>query len=166
MKKNVILLSAIVLTFLFTSCQQEVIEPVVEPDIRFSNVDPQLRPYYSAFEAEANRRGFDYDLTELNILGKIEEIHQENVAGSCMFGRFIDNEVTIDQTFWNRSSPIFKEFVVFHELGHCVLLRGHDESADAQGRCLSIMRSGTLDCRDAYSLQNRDFYLDELFFDD
>jgi len=166
MKGNVIILSAFTLSILFSSCQKDISEPEENTNIRFANVEPELWPYYSAFEKEASLRGFDYDLNAMNILGKIEEIHEQNVAGSCKFGRYIDNEVTIDQSFWNRSSNLFKEFVVFHELGHCVLLRDHDESADAQGRCLSIMRSGTGNCRDVYSLQNRGIYLDELFFED
>ena len=133
---------------------------------RFPNVDQALWPYYSAFEEAAIERGFDYDLNQLKISGEIKEIHQDGVAGSCRFGSHINNEVTIDLGFWNNSSSLYKEFVVFHELGHCVLLRDHDESIDNQGRCLSIMRSGLTNCRDAYSLQNRDYYLDELFYQD
>ena len=71
--------------------------------------------------------------------------------------------MTIDKTFWNRSSELYKEFVVFHELGHCVLDRNHKEDKDSRGRCLSIMRSGLGDCLDAYSSANRTYYLNELF---
>ena len=149
-----------------TSCQKENVEPETNTNLEFANVDPALWPFYSAFESEALSRGFEFDLNALRVSGKIEEIHQENVAGSCRFGSNIDNAVTIDQTFWNRSSSLYKEFVVFHELGHCVLLRDHDESTDAQGRCLSIMRSGTTQCTDSYSLQNRDRFIDELFYMD
>lgn len=166
MKKNVISMSALFILLVLTSCQKENIEPESTTNLQFANVDQALWPYYSAFEAEALIRGFEYDLNALRISGHIEEIHQENVAGSCRYGSNIDNEVTIDQTFWNRSSNLVREFVVFHELGHCVLLRDHDESVDAQGRCLSIMRSGTTNCRDSYSIQNRDRFVDELFFRD
>lgn len=162
MKKNVFILSALIISLFMFSCQKE--SNNIETNLQFPNVDPELWPYYAAFETEARSRGFDYDLEALNILGDIEEIHQENVAGSCKYGSHINNEVTIDQSFWNRSSNLYKEFVVFHELGHCVLLRGHDESANNQGQCLSIMRSGTGSCRDSYSHQNREAYLDELFY--
>jgi len=164
MKKNVFFLSAASLILLFTSCQKENIEFVPETNVQFANVDPELWPYYTAFENEANLRGFDYDLDALQISGEIIEIHEDNVAGSCKFGSHINNEVTIDLGFWNKSSSVLKEFVIFHELGHCVLLRDHDESADGQGRCQSIMRSGLTNCRDTYSLQNRDQFIDELFF--
>lgn len=142
------------------SCQKD--SPTANS--QFPNVDPELWKFYQAFELEANRRGFEYDLNALNISGEIKEIAQTNVAGSCRFGNHIDNEVTIDQTFWNNSSEVYKEFVVFHELGHCVLLRDHDESVDAQGRCLSIMRSGLTNCRDSYSSVTRATFIDELFY--
>ena len=161
MKKNVIFLSTISLMLFFTSCQKENIEN--EANIQFANVDQELWSFYRSFEIEANLRGFNYDLNAMQISGVIEEIHEDNVAGSCRFGNHINNAVTIDQEFWSRSSDLFKEFVVFHELGHCVLLRDHDESADANGRCLSIMRSGTTNCRDSYSFQTRDRFIDELF---
>lgn len=164
MKTNVIMLTTASLLLFLTSCQKETIVP--EAKIQFSNVDPELWSYYSNFETEAKLRGFDYDLDALQISGEIIEIPEDNVAGSCKFGSHIHNEVTIDQEFWNRSTTSLKEFVVFHELGHCVLLRDHDESVDNQGRCLSLMRSGLTDCRDNYNQQSRSRYLDELFFQD
>ncbi len=164
MKKNVFVIPTACLMLIFSSCQKDNIEVEPEVEVQFSNVDPELWSYYASFENEAAKRGFDYDLDAMQIVGIIQEIPEENVAGSCKYGSHINNEVTIDQTFWNRSSSLYKEFVVFHELGHCVLLRDHDESVDGQGRCLSIMRSGTMNCRDSYSLQNRDGFIDELFF--
>ncbi len=161
MRKNVIFLFATSLLLFFASCQKENIEN--QTNIQFTNVDPELWSFYESFEKEADIRGFKYDLNALQISGEILEIREENVAGSCKFGNHINNEVTIDQTFWNRASYSLKEFVVFHELGHCVLLRDHDESADGQGQCLSIMRSGLTNCRDTYNLQNRDRFIDELF---
>lgn len=164
MKKNVIYLSFSSLFLIFTSCQKDNIELESPTNVQYANVDPALWSFYSAFETEAKLRGLDFDLNALQISGEIMEILQENVAGSCRFGSQINNEVTIDLGFWNSSSSILKEFVIFHELGHCVLLRDHDESTDVNGRCLSIMRSGTTNCRDSYSTQNRDQFIDELFF--
>jgi len=164
MKENVFIISTVCLLLVFSSCQKDNIDVVPEVQVQFSNVDPELWSYYASFENEAAKRGFDYDLEAMQIVGIIQEISQENVAGSCKFGSHIHNEVTIDRSFWNRSSNLFKEFVVFHELGHCVLLRDHDESTDGQGRCLSIMRSGTQNCRDSYSLSSRERFIDELFF--
>lgn len=162
MKTNVILFSVASLVLVFTACQKETTE--IQNNFQFPNVDPELWSYYAQFEIEANLRGYDYDLNALQIKGVIQEIHENNVAGSCKFGSHINNEVTIDRGFWNKSSNMLKEFVVFHELGHCVLLRDHNEAEDAHGNCLSIMRSGLTKCRDTYAPQNRDQFIDELFF--
>jgi len=71
--------------------------------------------------------------------------------------------VTVDRDFWLNSNGNFQEFIVFHELGHCFLHRGHREDSDAQGACISIMRSGLEDCQDNYNLLTREQYIDELF---
>lgn len=72
----------------------------------------------------------------------------------------------MDETFWNTTSDRGKEFVVFHELGHCFLLRNHLEDTFLGGTCTSIMRSGTGSCRDNYGRLTRETYLDELFDED
>ena len=53
--------------------------------------------------------------------------------------------------------------IVFHELGHCVLVRDHLDDADSEGNCLSMMHSGLGDCEFRYNGSTRNVYLDELF---
>lgn len=129
----------------------------------YFNVEKDLWQYYEEFEKLAAERGLSIDLNELQVSAEISNIHNPGVAGSCQFGSAINNHITIDQKFWTRSNNLDREFVVFHELGHCVLLREHDEAANINGICLSIMRSGTGNCRDAYNSQNKSYYIDELF---
>jgi len=69
----------------------------------------------------------------------------------------------IDKAFFNQTSELLKEMVIFHELGHCVLFRGHREATYSNGTCASIMRSGVEGCRDNYRASTRAAYLDELF---
>ena len=153
-----------------TSCQRDEIvdlaPAVEEPEVRrFPNVDERLWPYFERFEEEAANRGMDVDLVRARITGDIRNLDEEHVAGQCTtFGNsFRPGRVTVDLEFWNRAGDLFKEFIVFHELGHCFLDRGHREDAFANGRCKSIMRSGTLDCRDNYNPTTRSLYLVELF---
>lgn len=131
---------------------------------QFANVDSRLWIYFARFEAEGKARGQNIDINALGIGGKIEEIEETNVAGSCSLGRNT-RQITIDEGFWNRSSDLFKEFIIFHELGHCYLLREHLENENANGTCVSIMRSGTGDCRDNYTTLTRKQYVDELFIE-
>ena len=149
-----------------SACQKEVITispPIDDTTNGYDLVDERLWIYFNSFEEEAVARGLDVNLRSARISGTIENIDEENIAGSCHFNRFQPGAVTIDLNFWDRSTFLAREFVVFHELGHCALWRDHEDSSDQFGRCISIMRSGLGDCRDNYSLRTRKAYLDELF---
>ncbi len=150
------------LTIMF-GCDKNEEEAFVEP-VRFPNVAAELVPFFERFEAEAAKRGKEVDLSTANIKGEIKEIEEQHVAGRCSYSRFNNPRlVTIDESFWNRSSNLFREFIIFHELGHCFLYRGHLESSFANGVCVSIMRSGVGDCFDNYRQSTREAYIDELF---
>ncbi|NNF35132.1 MAG: hypothetical protein HKN68_13545 [Saprospiraceae bacterium] len=155
-----LLLLALLITI--GSCNED---PIVEEEqmLPYPGVDDRLWPYFERFELEGEQRGITLNLNTLNIQGRIESIDEEHIAGTCQFRGTSPRLVTIDSEFWNRSSDLFREFIVFHELGHCALRRDHDESASSSGVCLSIMRSGTTDCFDQYSVNTRAYYLDELF---
>lgn len=129
----------------------------------YAGVDARLWEYYQTFENEAAKRGLAVDLKTTLITGEIDNIHDNNVIGTCQYGRYVNNHITIDKSFWAKSSQLGKEFVVFHELGHCFLNRSHLEDSTSGGLCVSLMRSGNGSCRDAYSFQNREYYLNELF---
>lgn len=171
-KTNVFLVPFALILFLFPSCQKESLdelasEPTV-PEVRsFPNVDERLWPFFERFEEEARERGIRVDLVAARITGVIQDLEGEHIAGQCsFFGGARPNRVTLDTEFWNRSNDLFKEFIVFHELGHCFLNRGHREDAFNNGRCISIMRSGTGDCIDNYNFASRNRYIDELFTPD
>lgn len=153
---------SIIFVFAISSCTKELLDL----DNRFTNVEKDLWKYYSEFEYQAEIRGLKINLESLNISGEISDIAEKGIAGSCQYGSSINSHIIIDQPFWKNSTDLAKEFVVFHELGHCVLYRDHNESKNQNGTCQSIMRSGLGDCIDAYTLNNRKTYLDELFFDD
>lgn len=156
--------SWVTLSILLVSCSFYEDSIIVETQsLYYPNVDEELRTYYDRFETEASRRGFEIDLRELNISGEIDFIDEEGVIGTCQYRSHIPNHITIDESFWLRSSDLSKEYVVFHELGHCVLLRGHDDNHDDNGYCISVMHSGLTDCRTVYNNTFREYYLDELF---
>ena len=129
----------------------------------YVKVNDLLWDYWASFEEEAAKRGITVDLNLSQIEGDIEEIPDEGVAGQCSYGYVQGKRIVIDKEFWDRTGPNFREFVVFHELGHCYLERAHREDAFDNGICRSIMRSGVEDCRDAYTPNNREYYLNELF---
>ena len=125
----------------------------------YPDVDERLWPHFKAFEEEAAARNWQIDLTESNISATIEE----HGAGQCSIRNRFSRHITVDLEFWSRSNHLFKEFIIFHELGHCFLGRGLREDAFSSGACKSIMRSGVEDCRDNYNNRTRSTYIDELF---
>ena len=158
MKSGYLLIVCVVIFPL--ACQKEA-TVFVQPD--YPGVQEELWPYFRLFEQEASARGVQVDLVSSGITAEIAEIHEGNVIGRCQYGRYSGNHITIDLTYWNRSGTLGKELVVFHELGHCYLGRGHREDRFQSGSCVSIMRSGTCCCRDSYRTTTRSYYMDELF---
>lgn len=143
------------------TCTQEYVEP--PPPLFNGLVDARLIPYFQAFEEQAALRGIVVDLAVASITGDISNIQEDDVAGTCSYRSHAPNEVMIDLEYWNKSSTLRREMVVFHELGHCYLGRGHLETAFSNGVCTTLMNSGTSGCFVAYSSTNRDYYLNELF---
>ncbi len=129
----------------------------------YAQVDQRLWQYFQLFEEEAAKRGIDINLNEEEISGEIRDIDPDNVAGTCHFQSHSPNHVTVDIDYWNRTNSLGREFVVFHELGHCSLLRGHSEATDANGQCKSIMASGTGSCMLRYNGATRETMINELF---
>jgi hypothetical protein len=165
--KDIKIFSVFFVIFLYhfmQSCESIIDDvPVVIEQREFPNVDERLWGFFENFEDLAAERGLDYDLNTFNLIGSIEDIHEEGVAGTCSYGFRGPRDIVIDQPFWNNTNNFSREMVVFHELGHCVLGRDHTEATTGNGFCASIMRSGTGNCRTLYNAQNREYYIDELF---
>lgn len=158
-------LSLVLLLTVF-SCQTDqplIPESIVEENSPYPGVDEALWSYFSAFEAEAKERGKSIDLAAEGITAVLDGIDEEHVAGVCQYNFRSENHIIIDSEFWENASTLFREMIIFHELGHCSLGQDHREDVVQGNLCASIMRSGSEGCRDAYNSQNRDYYLDELF---
>lgn len=149
----------------FASCLEYHLEPdTVVAQRGYPNVDQALWSHFDAFEKAAEDRGYSLDLATLPIHGEISDLDDNNVAGTCSYGgRTNQRDVLIDSDFWKRSSPLYREYIVFHELGHCVLGQEHREACFSNRTWTSLMRSGLGTCRDNYTSSTRSYYLDELF---
>jgi hypothetical protein len=69
--------------------------------------------------------------------------------------------VTFDTTFWNSVDDVRRETLVNHELGHCILNRGHTSAKLSTGEYASIMTPYILS-RATY-LAHYTYYINELF---
>jgi len=142
--------------FIVSSCQHKV-DGVP--------IDEELEPYFETFRVEAEKRGVIFDNSVEQIEGYIQNIVDGGVIGACK--RNADNEdspqIFFDKPYWRSATELQREYVLFHELGHCFLKLGHDDSQNANGECVSIMASGTTGCRDNYNSMTRDSLINELF---
>ncbi len=152
MNKILILIVAIIVTT--TSCSKN------ESD-RYPNVEEELHYYFDQFIEEATSRGITIDLSDID--GRISPVSTPGLIGLCQFEEEANNKITVDQNSWDEADTLFREYVVFHELGHCKLFREHLDNTDVDGFCFSMMASGTASCNTNYTLTTRAEYIDELF---
>ena len=145
-----------------SSCQDDlVVQDIVETTN--ANIPSVLIPYFENFKAKALEYNVVVDYEAANVTAEIKLIDEGSVAGSCTTNGHNYRHITIDHLFWNQAPHLLKEMVIFHELGHCILGRGHKEDSFSNGICRSIMRSGLGTCKDAYITENRDYFIQELF---
>lgn len=109
-------------------------------------IDPKLQPYVTQFEKISNRK-ID------NLIVKFSFLSKETIA-QCR-NRFTP-VIEVNSRFVKEiSNPAEIELIMFHELGHCILLRDHSNSMD------SIMYPHLINVNDY--LSNYKLYISELF---
>ena len=158
-KSIIFILLSFSISLLIMGCAKENSENLVVEELM---IDEKLAPYFERFVAEGATRGHEIDLVAKRIEGFLIDIEEEHVVGQCSYSASTTRKVNIDRTYWNTATDLEKEFVVFHELGHCYLERAHLDAQENR-TCTSIMYSGTSVCRLRYNATLRATYLDELF---
>ncbi len=145
------------ITLLMCSCSPK------EYDMDFKlSTDPAILEYFDRFETEALKFGLEIQLERKDIYGVFSDL-DENKIGNCRYRQDEPRVVTVDRENWQYISDLEREYIIFHELGHCYLERGHDNSSDSSGVCLSIMHSAENKCTLIYNEYTRHTYLEELF---
>jgi len=142
----------VLLFLLISSCEKEAMVLI----------DAELQFYVDLFEEEAMKRNQDIHIDEIGIHASIEDI-EGAVVGQCHHKENAPNAVLLDQKYWDNANEDERLFIVFHELGHCILKKDHNDQTDASGYCLSIMHSSTEVCDINFNSTQRDAYFDELF---
>jgi len=128
-----------------------------------NEIEAELQVYFSSFVEEASTYGMDISLEDIDLGGYIENIEARGTLGQCKSYSNGSKQVVIDEPYWDRVDDLEREYLVFHELGHCLLGRDHDDTKDEDGNCASIMQSGEGGCKSVYNLENRERLLEELF---
>ncbi len=159
MRKFLFILS--LLSILLSSCQDD--------DSTTYKVNDTLNEYLQRFLTEAKLRGHTFNLQESGLIMKFGDL-EDNVAGRCYYENPI--RIVFDTEYWNnitgaQNADEIYEDLVFHELGHGLLLRSHKNAYLSNGDWASIMCGGDeVDGRSwniNYRGIRREYYLDELF---
>jgi len=124
----------------------------------------EVGKYVLKFIEDAGRKGLDVlpDMQDPKLDIRIASLDSwgSSTIGLCETGSN-RRRVTFDPDFWNAVSETQKELLAHHELGHCVLYRGHRTALLETGKYASIMYPiimGTSTYQNNY-----DYYQEELF---
>ncbi len=137
--------------FLLLGCATETKEKVSKKQ-RYKNVNLKALKFVKKFE-----RILRQDISDVKV--RFVKFKKTNAAGMCNMSTGI---IYLNKERWDSFSEITKETVVFHELGHCVLGRGHLYYDDKKYYCApSIM--GWRGIEDDCYTQMYAYYINELF---
>lgn len=132
-------------------------------------VDPQLDPYLQLFLQEGSKRGVNIDVKGNGLLMEFTDLTGLTI-GLCTYQDPL--LVQIDQDYWTETTQYedqenLRQNVVFHELGHGLLNRSHNNSLLENYEWKTIMCGGdNVDGRDwavNFNGYRKEYYLDELF---
>jgi hypothetical protein len=86
-------------------------------------IDPEVLPIVSSFSADAAAR--EIPCLHTPIVGFIEKPLPEdrNILGYCTY----TIDVILVREYWNWLTPESRRTLIYHELGHCALLRPHTD---------------------------------------
>ena len=150
------------ITFCF-ACNDDSATPIVY------DVPNEVEPFVQKFIEEGKARGVNLSIDNLIVeLTAPVENNGQFVCG-VTYGEVIglpQNRIEIDtQCLAWRHSEISQEVLIFHELGHAILLRQHRTDKLPNFDFASIMVSSTWNIDDFYifDLTKRAYYIDELF---
>lgn len=132
---------------LFCSCGNSGLNTITMVSI---NVPEQIQPYVNTFK--------NFHPINNPIQWKFDNLPSP-VIGRCTLDSI--SLIELDITYWSSADNTQKEETILHELGHCVLLRGHLNTLNSLGQQLSIMNAYLLN--ETQYVFNRDNYLYELF---
>ncbi len=124
----------------------------------------EVSKYVAKFVADGLIQGVDVtpDMSGPKLSIRIASLdsYGSSVIGLCETSSNL-RRITFDPDFWYSVSETQREILAHHELGHCVLFRGHRTSVLSSGIYASIMYPQIM--KSSTYTNNYDYYQDELF---
>lgn len=113
--------------------------------------------HIASFIQAANRQGVKIQAN--NLIVRLTAL-PTNMMGKCYKSKR-QNTITLSPLYWTVLSPLDQQQLMWHELGHCWLGRGHDNSTLPDGSPASIMNTYHF-AQDLYWM-HYEHYVNELF---
>ncbi len=119
----------------------------------------QFASYVTHFESVATEQGKSLKVDDL--IMKFGPMDYPTEQGFCTLSTDQTPTITLNEASWDLMDESEREALVFHELGHCVLIRRHDSSTLPDGDPASMMNPYSMD---SYTYEHRKaYYQHELF---
>lgn len=137
-----------------------------KPEMPRPGINAELQPYVDRFHLQLQARcgaktklpAIDMDISDTSD----DDPFNPDIVGWCiMYSKPL--KIQIDREYFDSSTDLEREQLIFHELGHCVLERDHTKHKDEHKKPMSIMYPYTLS-ESTYVSKYRE-YMDELFSD-
>lgn len=130
-------------------------------DDKEAAVDPAFKTLLEQFHQDGKEHGRELDITHTPI--QFDSVIAFDTGSEILAQCHQDGSITISQTIWNASTELEQKTTLYHELGHCLLNRGHVEGMDPDKHIpLSMMFPYAAIVTSAFPA-NQEYYLNELF---
>lgn len=158
--KKVLFLFAVLIVL--QNCRKN---PDIGAEAGVYQVDPAFEPYVQEFIAEGAKRGQTIDFSDSGLIVEFSDGSVQGASGFCYVG---EHHVVIDKSEWTALSEDVRGFLLFHELGHCELDRGHRNDKFSNDVWQSIMRGSPLQGTEVWIPIpffgfRKEYFIDELF---
>lgn len=109
--------TGILALFLVTSCGKKQDDEIIKGG---SSSEKDFQIYLETFEEKMHLAGVDAPMNEVTAV--FADSLPNNAIGTCQTKI---KKITISREYWEAVSEAHREQLMYHELGHCVLGRGH-----------------------------------------
>jgi hypothetical protein len=119
----------------------------------------QFAPYVQSFVNDSMKNGQAVEVNDLIV--RFGPMRTKFERANCSITEGQTPVITVNETTWNQITEPDRESMMYHELGHCILLREHRADVDVQGVPVSMMNPYALSTYVYESRRNG--YVKELF---
>jgi hypothetical protein len=104
---------------------------LIKTNHKYQGVDVEFEPYIKQYKTVILQKNKDkeslYDERINDLSVNFSDDLDNNTLGQCTWLLNGGYEIEINRYYWKNSTFIGKEFLIFHELEHCVRFRGHTD---------------------------------------